>query len=48
MYWLCDPTVPLAIPSAMWFSFIRAVPTTLSNRHHTLFGFRLPPEYCLA
>jgi len=44
-YWLNDPTLPLAISSAVWFSRKRLRWSRLSVQSNPLFEFRLPVEY---
>jgi hypothetical protein len=43
-YWLGDPTLPLAISSAVWFSRKRLRWSRLSVQSNPLFEFRLPVE----
>jgi hypothetical protein len=45
-YWLGDPTLPLAIPSALWFSHSGLRWSQSSVQSSPLFEFRLPPECC--
>jgi hypothetical protein len=47
-YRFADPTSPLAISPALWFSAASTIGTDLTNPITPLVGFRVPPEYCSA